>query len=46
MALLILTLPALAMVWWLARCRLWQQLLAQLMGLTAALVALALHLLP
>lgn len=46
MALLILTLPAFGMVWWLARCRLWQQLLAQLMGLTAALVALALHLLP
>lgn len=46
LVLLILTLPALAMVWWLARCQLWRQLLAQLMLLTAALVALALQLLP
>ncbi|MDZ7870532.1 MAG: alpha/beta fold hydrolase [Rheinheimera sp.] len=44
--LLILTIPALAMVWWLARCQLWRPLLAQLMFLAAALVALALHLLP
>ena len=46
LALLLLTVPALAMVWWLARCQLWRQLLAQLTLLTAALVALALHLLP
>jgi pimeloyl-ACP methyl ester carboxylesterase len=46
LAVLTLTVPALAMVWWLARCQLWRPLLAQLMLLAAALVALALHLLP
>ena len=40
------TVPALLMVWWLARRQQWRQLLAQCAMLGAALAALALHLLP
>jgi hypothetical protein len=40
------TVPALLMVWWLARRQQWRQLLAQCAMLGAALTALALHLLP
>jgi pimeloyl-ACP methyl ester carboxylesterase len=38
--------PAGAMIWWLARQQCWRQLLAQVALVSAALLALALHLLP
>jgi len=46
LGILLALIPAGAMIWWLARQQCWRQLLAQMALVSAALLALALHLLP